>query len=155
MPGVFPMMRTVALGLVFGAGLSLSAPAPKEVPKKMSTILGQWQLVRTDGEDASFMRRYSCVEIFAPEGTHITEHRVGNEVSVERSKYVVEINGKKDHIDFPTENPKEIMKGIFKIEGNTLFICFQVKKGGARPKEFKFIEDETRLFEYKRIMPQK
>jgi uncharacterized protein (TIGR03067 family) len=149
------MLRNMILVFVLGSGLTLGAPAPKEVPKHNSPIVGQWQLTRVDGEIEGLKGRSSCMEIFTAEGIHIVENRVGNEVSVLRGRYAVDVNGKKDHIDFPSGNTNDVMMGIFKIEDNTLVICFQLKNGGPRPKEFKIVENELRLFEYRRVVPPK
>lgn len=43
------------------------------------------------------------------------------------------------------------MEGIFKVEGDTLTVCFQTKQSGPRPKEFKVVENEVRVFEFKRV----
>lgn len=132
-------MNTMFLGLA----IAVAAPAPKDSPKKENALLGEWVL-----ESMSFAGK----PINSP-GETKHEFAAGG-------KYSLLIDGKKgkckfsqfevdaaadtptvDLIEEPTPigggraRPGSIMRGIYKIDGERLTICFGPEIGD-RPTKF-------------------
>ncbi len=53
-------------------------------------------------------------------------------------------------IEGPDVSPGKTSRGIYKLEGDKLTICVTLPGAGARPAEFKAVEEEIHLFDLKR-----
>lgn len=114
--------------------LVLAAPGTKDAPKKEPpSIVGEWvgeSGVRGGQPDNP------------PPGTSITFTKDGKLIMKEGGgdkshEGTYKSDSKKDppEIDLaPADGPKETLLGIYKIEGDTLTMCFSM--GGDRPKTF-------------------
>jgi uncharacterized protein (TIGR03067 family) len=149
-PGLHPVGLRVEL---IDFALAASAPAPKDLPKKESTIVGEWRLVRANGERPVLPQ----VETFAADGTRtIRTKRRDGEVE-ERARYATDPIADPAQFDFlfggTAGVPADKIEGIFKVEGDTLTICYQTGRG-AWPKEFKEVRNVISLFVYERVKPK-
>jgi uncharacterized protein (TIGR03067 family) len=132
---------------IVAGSLMVAAPGPKDAPKKESPLVGQWRLVRANGERPVGDQ----VETFAADGSCVIRTRIEDRESEERGQYTTN----------PATSPAEFdyvfnaaeggnIKGIYKVDGDTLTICYQTGKG-ERPKEFKAVRNVIILFVYQRV----
>jgi len=118
--------------LVLGLAIIVAAPAPKEAKKPEPTILGEWSL-----ESAVFMgmplpapKGRNTIN-FTPDGKCITF--AGDVATAETASFTHDAKKSPAEIDL-IEGKGMTMKGIYKIEGETLTICIAID--GQRPDKF-------------------
>lgn len=118
-----------------GLAVLVAAPAPKDTPKKDPGIVGEWiaQEMVAGGLKVS-MPAGNFTFQFAPDGKLIVKEPT--KAKPEESTYSVDAKKTPNEIDLiPLPQEKTpTMPGIFKIEGDTLTICFTPM--GERPKSF-------------------
>jgi uncharacterized protein (TIGR03067 family) len=129
-------MNTILLGLA----TVLAAPALKDDPKKDSGIVGEWTLESTSlaGKAAKIAAnlRYE----FTADGQWLIR-RDGVEMKSAPRQYKVDPKAKPATFDVTYHSPAGAaiaarnMLGIYKVEGDTLTICYTVGDG-ERPKSF-------------------
>jgi len=125
----------VTTSMLVGLALVVGAPAKKDAPPKdPPTLVGEWV-----GE--SGMRGGKPEN--PPAGTTLTfmadgkvRFKEGGDRKAEEGTYKADSKKSPAEIDItPPDGPKgETILGIYKIEGDTLTLCFAM--GGERPKEF-------------------
>src|SRR6476659_8621880 len=126
--------------ILLGAALALGDPALKDPPKKDLGIVGEWALESTmlggkAGKVASALR-YE----FTADGQWIIR-REGTEVKSAPRQYKVDAKANPATIDVAAPTPggggvlPPGMLGIYKIDGDTLTICY-APGGGERPTTF-------------------
>jgi len=59
--------------------------------------------------------------------------------------------GKVSEVDFHPESPDDLLKGIFRLEADTLTICSNEKPDLARPVQFRSDEPDRVLWTFKRV----
>lgn len=137
--------------LLVGLALVVGAPGAKEEPKKeAASIVGEWV-----GEKAVRGGKETPV----PEGgitfTFTTEGKMmvsqGGKASQEAIAYKVDLKKKPAEISMEAPGDKGTIKGIFKIEGDTLTLCIAQGKDGEQPTKFESGEgSKTMLMTLKR-----
>jgi uncharacterized protein (TIGR03067 family) len=121
--------------LILGLALVVSAPIPKDAPKKDApSLFGEWV-----PESAVIGGKVDP----PPPGTKVTITKEGRFVMKESKDEQVEMDftfdAKKDPQEIDFAEPRggmgqKAMKGIYKLEGDTLMIC--IAMGGDRPTAF-------------------
>src|SRR5262245_48592851 len=143
------MWRVTTIALVALAELVIAAPALKDPPKKDSPIVGKWRQVSVDGQDLP----YFCLieETFRADGTMILFKRIGRGEAEGSGRYAADLTADPSHIDFMRDNGELTSQGIFKVDGDTLTICFRV---GGRSRPYEFGEADTRTYVFERVKPK-
>jgi len=119
---------------VFGVVLALGAPE-KDAPKKEAlTIVGEW-----DGEKAVRGGKERPVPDGGIKVTFMADGKMlfkeGNK-DEETGSYKVDAKKNPGEIDISPPKEDGTLKGIFKIEGDTLTICLADKDAAERPTKF-------------------
>lgn len=119
--------------IVIGLALTLSAPAPKEAPKKdQPTVVGTWvaETVIVGGTPEKLDPGMSFT--LTADGKCLMK-----EGKNEPEEMGYSVDPKKDPGHFDLREPGmqgEVMKGIYKLDGDTLTVCLEMK--GDRPAAF-------------------
>jgi len=121
--------------LMLGLAVFVAAPAPKEAKKDPPSLIGEWV-----PESAIHGGKYDP----PPPGTTITFTKEGKCVikegpDKERDSMTFTFDPKRDPPEIDLNEPRggmksEAMKGIYKIDGDSLLLC--LSRHGERPKEF-------------------
>jgi uncharacterized protein (TIGR03067 family) len=131
--------------LLIGMAILIGAPAAKDPPKKEPTIVGEWigeKAVR--GGKEMPVPEGGIVITFTADGKLMIKE--GNREKPEGATYTVDTKKNPAEIDLipPAGRKDPTMPGIFKIEGDTLTICFLgAEVGGVpagRPTKFESAE---------------
>ena len=137
------------MSLMLGLAMGVAAPGPKELPKKdPPSILGEWipeTTVRAGKPDSppagttfSFIEAGSC---FIKEGRDVEE--IGYKLNA--NKVPAEID-----MTHTVGEKSKTLKGIYKIEGDTLMICLAFD--GDRPTKFVSLAGtQSKLITLKRV----
>jgi uncharacterized protein (TIGR03067 family) len=139
------------LALTMAGALLLGAPALKDGRKPAEPPLGDWAIERIefDGD-------------LVPVGTHYTLRITADGVAVswdgvplrsEPATFFEEVRGKAE-VDYGSDSPKAMRKGIWKLEGRTLTIC-TAAPGADRPSEFNAASGSKHRLWVLRWMPKK
>jgi uncharacterized protein (TIGR03067 family) len=119
-----------------GLAVLVAAPAPKEAPKKDPGIVGEWiaEKMVAGGMEMPLPPGGTATFIFAADGKLIV--REGPKEKPDEASYTVDTKKSPAEIDLipPAKEKMGNMPGIFKIEGDTLTLCFTFM--GERPKSF-------------------
>jgi len=119
-----------------GLAVSLTAPVPKEPPKKDPGIVGEWvaQKMVAGGMELPPPQSGAFTFLFAPDGKLIVKE--GTKEKPDEGSYTVDAKKTPAEIDLvpPAQEKLGTMPGIFKIEGDTLTLCYTLM--GERPKSF-------------------
>jgi len=119
--------------VLIGLAVSIAAPAPKEPPKKEATIVGEWvgEKMVAGGKDRPAPKG-EVTFTFSADGKMTIKERE----KAEEAGYKIDAKKEPPEIDItPPEREKAgTFAGIYKIDGDTLTICFSI--GGARPTAF-------------------
>lgn len=142
------MWRLIALGVVSVAAPASAAPGPKE-PAGRGPIVGSWRLETIDGRPPVVPE----VETFGPDGTRVVRARIDGREDVDKSGYVTRPKASPAELDFVFGPKTEPIQGIYKVEGDTLTICYRRSGAGGRPTEFKHVGNDIALCVYKRVKP--
>jgi uncharacterized protein (TIGR03067 family) len=124
--------RRTAAVVVLLAGLALAAPRLKDPPRTASPVVGQWRLVLMNGAEPG----YSMDMEYLADGTAIRlrDATHGDEY---RSRYRTDTSTNPAQLDYLyAEAGKPPALCIFKLEGDTLTICYSCGEDRSRPKEF-------------------
>jgi uncharacterized protein (TIGR03067 family) len=132
--------------------LTLGAPAPKEAPKEIPKLEGDWVVESISGpKDAppgSVTFRFTADKIMILEAKRERSEDAGYTVDLKKTPAEIDIN--------PERGVKGMtVLGIIEVKGDTMKLCF-TKEGGERPKEFKGdVATQTMLMILKRAKPEK
>jgi uncharacterized protein (TIGR03067 family) len=139
--------------LLLGLAFTVSAPALKDkTPKEETTILGEWNVVDSiaGGKSDGLMQRAPIDKIVITTETW-TVHRMGQ--GGPGSPIRFDPKAKPAQLDIGTNNNPHC-KSIYKIEGDTLTVCYVM--GGERPEKFESpVNSNVRIMILKRIKPEK
>lgn len=123
--------------LLVGLAVTISAPAPKDAPKKESSIVGEWNGVKAVAAGK---------ELPVPEGGVTFTFAEDGKVLIREGKrdkdsatYKVDPRKDPPELDLipPPDKKEPTVHGIFKVEGDTLTLCFERGQGeGTRPTKF-------------------
>ena len=124
--------------LLVGLALSVGAPGVKDPPKKEATIVGEWvgEKAVAGGMDLP-VPDGGITFTFAADGTLMV--RDGGRGKPEAGSYKVDAKKNPAEIDLvpPPDKKEVVLQGIYKLDGDTLTLCFRRGAPGAgRPKEF-------------------
>jgi uncharacterized protein (TIGR03067 family) len=129
------------LTLILGVAVGVSAPTLKDPPKKEATIVGEWTVesIKQGGKENC----NSCAGLsyeFTVEGQWLMR-RDGATIKITPNEYMLNPKADPPTIDVtpravpgPALPRAQRMIGIYKIEGDTLTICFA--DGEERPTKF-------------------
>jgi uncharacterized protein (TIGR03067 family) len=141
--------------LVLGVAIALAAPAPKDPPKKVPSVVGMWEM--ESSMYAGVPRRLGAQPLryeFTDNGKWYSYR--GERKMAERT-YSTNPKADPPTIDLnydPTEQNPPMGRGIFKVEGDTLTLCL-VRNKEPRPTVFESTrETGTFLFVFKRVKPK-
>src|SRR4051794_10955976 len=128
-------MNSVLLGLALAVG----APALKEKDKGPS-LVGEWVVESVTNNGASVGVGNGLRYTFAADGEGLI-HRDGKELPAAGGTrgYTVDPKPNPPAVDLVSTRPgagETRQLGIYKIEGDTLTICWTRAKGGDRPTKF-------------------
>src|SRR5262245_50913567 len=123
--------------LLIGLAISLGAPGPKEAPKKEASIIGEWigeKFVMSGTEMPAAKGGKGMRFTFKDDGK-FTIHGKG-EVP-ESGTYKIDPKKDPSEIDLtsPEGKPPHSTPGIYKVEGDTLTICFTFALGDEKPAQ--------------------
>ena len=138
--------------LLIGLAVVVAAPAPKEAPKKEPTIVGEWigEKAVSGGKELPVPPGGIAMG-FNADGT-LTLHE-GGKGNAKTGSYKVDPKKNPAEIDLvpPADKKDDTILGIYKLEGDTLTLCFQ-KGSGERPMKFESPEgDRTVVITMKRV----
>lgn len=128
------MYSSIFLGLT----VAVAAPAAKDPPKKEATIVGQWvgEKAVAGGKELP-VPDGGIVFTFAADGVlSVTEQGPGKP---DTGSYKVDPKKNPPEIDLipPSTKKEPVMQGIYKLDGDTLTLCFRHGPPGTeRPNEF-------------------
>ena len=124
------MQASILIGLALGLG----APGAKDPPKKEVSIVGEWVAEKgtVGGDDRP-----------TPAGSVVFEFTADGKVVIREGKKQPDpaeykVNPKKEPAEIdvspPADQKQPTMKGIYKLDADTLTIC--ISRGGVRPTKF-------------------
>jgi uncharacterized protein (TIGR03067 family) len=138
--------------LVAGMAWGISAPAPKEVPKKetLSPIIGVWNCESLTVSGQALPRGTTdWVYEFTAEGKMII--RQGKDAAPKEQAFTVNDKKEPSHIDWVIRKNAGTIQGIYKVDGDTLTVCFSDGYEGKRPVKFEsLVGSKEMLFKFKR-----
>jgi uncharacterized protein (TIGR03067 family) len=141
--------------LVVIAAFVLSAPAPKDPPKKVPSVVGVWEMEsytyagtpRRLGAQPSRYEFTDDSKWFTYRGERKTGERTYS-TNPKADPPTIDLNYD------PSEQNPPMGRGIFKVEGDTLTVCL-VRNKEPRPTVFESTrETATFLFVFKRVKPK-
>jgi uncharacterized protein (TIGR03067 family) len=143
--------------LLLTVALSLMAPGPKEEPKKDAGKLdGEWLVVTFEGgpekKDGVASVRFQFTD------GKIVVHEAGRDRK-ENAAFTADYTKKLPEIDIrpsiPGADNDKVVKGVFKITGDKLELCFSKGDSAERPTELKAVPEKgIVLITMKRIKPE-
>jgi len=139
--------------ILVGLAVAVAAPAPKEAPKKEATIVGEWVGEKAVSGGKEMPVPPGGVSFgFNADGTlTIAEGGRGN---AKTGSYKIDPKKNPPEIDLipPADKKDETILGIYKLDGDTLTLCFQKGGPGGRPTKFESPEGErTVVITMKRV----
>jgi uncharacterized protein (TIGR03067 family) len=138
--------------LIAGMAWGIAAPAPKEVPKKEtpSPIIGVWQCESmTYGGQAAPPGVTEMVYEFTAEGKLIIRYTKG--AAPKEQAYTVNDKKEPSHIDWVIRKNAGTILGIYKVDGDSLTVCFSDGYEGKRPAKFESpVGSKEMLYKFKR-----
>jgi uncharacterized protein (TIGR03067 family) len=139
--------------ILLGTAILVGAPAPKEAPKKETSIVGEWTLEsETVGGREMPKPSEGMIYEYTADGTFFSR-KGGVEVRGSRRGYKVDGTNDPAELDLEAGSFAKVasVPGIYKIEGDKLTICLNIGTGN-RPTSFQAEKgDRTSLMVFKRV----
>jgi uncharacterized protein (TIGR03067 family) len=138
-------MNTIVLNCI---AFAFAAPALRDLPAEPATIEGEWAIesILLGGEDNIRAQPPIDKIVITADRWIVVRRGIGNpgaEIAIDSKK-------NPPRIDIGITDGKVNSKGIFKLEGDTLMVCWVLD--GERPKKFESpINSRIRLLTLKRI----
>jgi uncharacterized protein (TIGR03067 family) len=127
--------------------LAVGAPGAKDPPKKEVSIVGEWNGVKAvAGGEERPVPEGGVTITFTADGKFIVHE--GKREKAEQGTYKTDTKKDPAEIDIsaPAESGRPNVQGIFKIDGDTLTLCFPGKKDDAeRPTKFESPEGSRNM----------
>lgn len=132
-----------SLLVVVVASWAVAAPGLKDPPKKeMPSIVGEW--IRVDPGVETH-------RTFTADGKCYW----GTKIPLQFESFTVNVKLDPAEIDVTASKAKDPIRGIYKIDGDTLTICRSRTRGGDRPTKFEASDKPPVVIEtYKRVKPK-
>jgi uncharacterized protein (TIGR03067 family) len=135
---------------VVGLGLVLGAPALKEGPKPDASPVGEWTVVESllGGKSDGVMQRAPIDKIVITADRWVVVRK-----GQESGGAPITFDSKADppHLDFVRDAPGSGTKGVYKLDGDTLTVCY-ILGGDQRPEKVESPPgSQVRLMTLKRI----
>ena len=121
----------------------------KDAKQELDKLQGEWTLVSTEvGGKKRPDTENAVSKLTISENQWVVTYRD----SPSTARATIEIDPSKDPktIDLTFRGEKEPARGIYKLEGDTLTVCYNATVGGERPKEFKTTQETGVLVVLKR-----
>jgi uncharacterized protein (TIGR03067 family) len=147
-------MVPMSVSLLGTLALAVGAPGPKDLPPAPA-VVGEWVAERrTFAGNGRPVSGEPLRYVFAADGTWAV-HRGERKEPGDGRRYTTD--PKKDpaeidltYLDSTAPDPR-VLRGIYKIEGDTLTLCYG-RRNGERPKSFESTADiPTTLWLFKRV----
>ena len=125
---------------VLGVILAVAAPVPKDPPKKELPVVGEWEGVKAiAGGKEDPLPGGGVTFTFAADGKYYA--RAADMERPREGTYTVDPKADPAHMDMippADDGDRVVLKGIWKVEGDTLTMCFgrRVKDANERPTKF-------------------
>jgi uncharacterized protein (TIGR03067 family) len=124
--------------LLVGLAVVVGAPKGKELPKKEATLVGEWvgEKALAGGKELPVPEGGITFTFTADGGLTVKE---GNRAKPEGASYKADPKKDPAEIDIipPPDKKEPLLQGIYKLDGDTLTLCFsRGGPGGERPKKF-------------------
>jgi uncharacterized protein (TIGR03067 family) len=121
--------------LMIGAALAIGAPIPKDPPKKdPPSIIGEWLAESAIQGGKPDPPPAGATVTFTKEGKFVVKEGKDTRHEVDFTHDPKKDPGEIDISEDAAGKGTRTMKGIYKIEGDTLLIC--LTRDGERPKTF-------------------
>jgi len=136
---------------MLAAALLFGAPAPKDERKPAKEPLGEWTIERLEFSGREIeTSAYHSVSIAVDTVSLLMG---GYRSSSESATFFVPDRGKAE-VDYFPNDPKNLRKGIWNLDGDTLTIC-DAGRGVERPTEFTAPEGSKRSLWVLKRVPKK
>jgi uncharacterized protein (TIGR03067 family) len=134
--------------LLVTLALAVGAPGGKDAPKKDVTIVGDWNGEKAvSGGKERPVPEGGVTITFTADGKFVV--REGKREKAERGTYTTDTKKDPAEIDItppPDKGERGVIKGIFKVDGDTLTLCFVGGKEDAeRPTKFESPEGSRQM----------
>jgi uncharacterized protein (TIGR03067 family) len=133
-----PEQYAMYASLLIGLAVVVGAPKGKDLPKKEATIVGEWigEKAHAGGKELPVPEGGITFTFAADGGLTVKE---GNRQKPDAGSYKLDPKKDPPEIDLipPTDKKEPLLPGIYKLDGDTLTLCFsRGGPGGERPKNF-------------------
>ncbi len=125
------MIRLAACALLLSASALAAAPVPKELLKEFKTE-GTWEMVSIDAYGRALKHKEGLHWSLDDKGFMSSSAGPGTPAIKSSLQFTFHPEGKT--VEYRTVNGNRICLGLFKMEGDTLVICCNLKPNGERPK---------------------
>jgi uncharacterized protein (TIGR03067 family) len=112
----------------------------KDAKQELDKLQGEWTLVSTEVRGKKRPDTENAVsKLTISENQWVVTYRDFRS----NARATIEIDPSKDPktIDLTLRGEEEPARGIYKLEGDTLTVCYNATVGGERPKEFKTTQE--------------
>ena len=138
--------RAIATCILFTTSV-LGAPRLKDQPEPPT---GEWVLVQIQRDGAKL--RLPETELMCDQ--QVIRMNFGNGLSA-TIRVSFNPEGKMSEVDFHADSPGDMLKGIYRLEADTLTICSNEKPHLARPVQFRSDDPDRVLWTFKRVNKEK
>ena len=143
--------------LVAGLILGVGAPAPKEAPKKgpaIPSIVGMWETQKYTAYGMDIPGKPMLFEFTADGQFKMTKIK---EAQTSQSRYKLDASKDPAELDWLMNGDEtKRIRGIYKIDGDTLTVCIEDGFDSKRPTKFESLKGtKTMIWTLKRVEKKK